>query len=196
MQAMPNSLIDAESPAALRIDLRDGKYWWSTRLFFLACVAKELYGTRLIIFTQRPDEFVGAVTPTTLCERLLRATGKLRDFERLCSERPVDRYNLGAALGQRCNEWSEVFPIEKEARLKTFVSDRSLRDWLDADLLKKAVEQVGEDLSPAFLKNVMEWAHPYVPVISDRRLKMVVDRNLLTERLATLFIDDLAEAYR
>jgi hypothetical protein len=200
LDAMPNALRDALNPAALRVDLRDGRYWWSTRLFFLASVAKELSDTRLIIFTQNANEFVGVVTPATLRERIFHTSDDqskeyLRKFELRCRENSVQHHDLAKALRERCSDWNEAIPYQTERNIQVIASNQSLERWLGADLLKQPVKQDKKGLSPAFLRDVMNWPHPYVPVTSGNELVSVIDRAALTERLATLFIDDLAEAY-
>jgi len=52
LMSLQQSLVRAPELRVLTVDLRDGNYWWSTRLFFLAAVAGELAGTRLLIFTE------------------------------------------------------------------------------------------------------------------------------------------------
>jgi hypothetical protein len=78
---MKQSLATAPQLAVLRLDLRNGQYWWSTRLFFLACVVEEIAATGLLIFLQDGKKFVGASTPATVRDRLARGDPLLRKFE-------------------------------------------------------------------------------------------------------------------
>ena len=90
LMSMQYSLSTAPQLSVLRLDLRDGRYWWSTRLFFLACVAEDIAATRLFMFTDAGNRLVGAATPATVRDRLARSNEVLRSFEEICRKNPVD----------------------------------------------------------------------------------------------------------
>jgi hypothetical protein len=71
--SMQQSLATADSLATLQIDLRDGAYWWSTRLLLLAALAEDVTRSRLLLMVEHGSTYVGATTPATLRERLARA---------------------------------------------------------------------------------------------------------------------------
>jgi hypothetical protein len=194
LQQIQNSLRNASDLTVLQIDLRDGRYWWSTRLFFLACVAEEITDTALVVFTKKGNSFVGAVTPATLRDRLLRTSDQLRKFERRCEEKSVGRYDLEAALARRAADWNIAINGRTEVRIRQHVSEVSLKRWLGSDLEKRPVEH-NEQL-PVFLKDVMGWRYSFVPITSENQLKVVVDKGALAEQLAKLFVQDIATTYR
>jgi hypothetical protein len=101
LYSMKLSLSAASSRAALRLDLRDGQYWWSTRLFFLACVTPDLMNSRLLIFVEHGDLFAGAATPASLRNCLARTDPQFRQFDDQCRLQPIDRFDLAGALDAR-----------------------------------------------------------------------------------------------
>ena len=194
LHTMKQFLATAPQLAVLRVDLRNGQYWWSTRLFFLACVAEEIAATGLLIFLQDEKKFVGASTPATVRDRLARGDPLLREFEENCRRNPVDPRNIDHALDQRATQWDALFDKqaeEKEEKTRILVSTRELRRWLGSDLLQRGVEQGRVSLAPAFLKNILDWPHPYVPITSNGDLVMVINRTVFTEQLARMFVQDL-----
>jgi hypothetical protein len=192
LYSMKASLAAVTDFKALRIDLRDGNYWWSTKLFFLACVAGELTATQLFVFLAEGKRFVGAATPATIRDRLARSNNLLREFDDKCRHNPVDRHDLDQALDNRANDWNPLFSQTPEDQIRILVSVRELRRWLDGDLIERAVERDGKTLSPSFLKAVLDWPHAVVPVTTGGNLDTVVDRTALADYLARLFVKDLS----
>src|SRR5918995_5875655 len=78
--SLQGSLVRARELRVLTIDLRDGNYWWLTRLFFLAAVAGALAGTRLLIVTQNGECYPGAATTATVRDRLASMSAPLRQW--------------------------------------------------------------------------------------------------------------------
>jgi hypothetical protein len=192
MHAMQASLRAAPNLAALKLNLKSGQYWWSTRLFFLATVAEDLTGTRSIIFVDDDGRFIGTTSPATLRDRLLRTSDVLRKFDVECRTLTVQHHDLAGALDQRGQLWDRTIPRQVEDGIRAFVSKSSLKGWLGADLIERGVDQQGEELTAPFLQQAMAWPHPLVPVTSGSKLKMVVDRGALADLLARIFVQDLA----
>lgn len=62
----------------LEIDLRDGVYWWSTRLYLLAAPAQELSDVRAFVFVRGEDrQFVGMAPPALVRCALATQTPEL-----------------------------------------------------------------------------------------------------------------------
>jgi len=191
LMSMKHSLANAPQLAVLRIDLRDEPYWWSTRLFFLACVVDEIAATDLLIFLQSGDRFVGAATPATVRDRLARSSPLLHEFDQNCRKSPVDKSNISDALDQRATEWNALFPAQSEEQVRILVSPREMRRWFGSDLLRRGVEQDPASPASPFLKGVLDWPHSCVPVTSNGKLVRVVSRVALMEQLARMFVQDL-----
>ena len=191
LYSMKMSLSAASIRAALRLDLRDGKYWWSTRLFFLACVTPDLTNTRLFIFVEEGDQFAGAATPASLRNCLARTDHLFREFDDECKQSPLDRFDLAGALDARAATWERINHGTEEQR-RIFVSKSTLKDWLGSDFIERGVAQGNQEYSPRVLRAIMDWPHPFVPVTHEGKLVSVIDRSALSEQLARLFIEDMA----
>lgn len=174
--SLKGSLVGAPELRVLTIDLRDGNYWWSTRLFFLAAVAGELAGTRLLIFTQNGECYLGAATTATVRDRLASKSAPLRQFLDLCGQQPVTTLDLARALDHRANLWNNVVNQAIEVAERSFVTARDLRRWLGDDLLENSVTQDGDGV---------------VPITEGGNLRKVVARASVADNLARIFVDSL-----
>jgi hypothetical protein len=105
---------------------------------------------------------------------------------------PSEVRNLAGALTRRAETWERMLPQPEEDRLRTFVTVRDLRRWLGDDLITRAVDRSADEPTPSLLKAVLDWSQPFVPVVADGRLEMVVDRAALADQLARMFVADLA----
>jgi hypothetical protein len=191
LEAMKSSLTTAPQLSVLKVDLQDGKYLWSTRLFFLACVAEEIAATTLLLFLESGKKFVGAATPATVRGRLARGNDLLQQFEGTCQSHPVNPHDLDRALSQRAQEWDGLFGGNSEESSRIVVSTRELRRWLGSDLLQRGVEQGRIPFTPKFLRGILDWPHPYVPITSNGDLVMVINRSAFSEQLARMFVQDM-----
>ncbi|RNJ42391.1 hypothetical protein B5V01_08165 [Mesorhizobium erdmanii] len=195
LMSMKQSLANSPQLAVLRIDLRDEPYWWSTRLFFLACVVDEVAATDLLIFLQSGDRFVGAATPATVLDRLARSSPLLHEFDQNCRKSPVDKSNIDDALDQRAAEWNTLFSAQSEEQVRILASPREVRRWFATDLLRRGVEQDPASPASPFLKGVPDWPHSCVPITSNGKLVRVVSRVALMEQLARMFVQDLDRSW-
>jgi Domain of unknown function (DUF4062) len=191
LSSLQASLVGARELRVLTVDLRDGKYWWSTRLFFLAAVAGELAGTRLLIFTENGERYLGAATTATVRDRLANMSTHLRQFLDECHKQPVTALDLARALGQRANLWDSTVSRRTEDAERSFVTARDLRRWLGDDLLENSVMQDGETVSNELLRSIIGWPHPYVPITEGGDLRKVVARASVAEDLARIFVESL-----
>src|SRR5947199_288323 len=104
--SLQSSLVRARELRVLTVDLKVSQYWWSTRLFFLAAVAGELAGTRLLIFIEDGERYVGAATTATVRDRLANMSTPLRQFLDQCRQQPVTALDLARSLDQRAELWN------------------------------------------------------------------------------------------
>lgn len=194
LMSLQNSLVRAPELRVLTVDLRDGNYWWSTRLFFLAAVAGELAGTRLLIFTENGERYLGAATTATVRDRLANMSTPLRQFLDKCRQQLVTPFDLARALDQRANLWNGTVPQGIEDAERSFVTARDLRRWLGNDLLENSVTQDGDVVSNELLRSIVDWPHPFVPITEGGNLRKVVARASVTDNLARIFVESLDRA--
>jgi hypothetical protein len=186
--------LDTANLKALRIDLQKGDYWWSTRLFFLACIADSLTATQLFIFLEDGDQFLGVATPATVRDRIGRSSHLLRDFDQLCQNQPVSQHNLDKAIDERAMAWDKIFrdANTQEDNVRTTVSRRDLRRWLGDDLVERSIEQEESVQTAGYLRAFLDWPYAVVPVTSGGKLKTIVDHAALTKHLANLYVRDVS----
>ncbi len=194
LMSLQNSLVRAPELRVLTVDLRDGQYWWSTRLFFLAAVAGELAATRLLIFTEDGERYVGAATTATVRDRLATMSAPLRQYLDQCRQQAVGALDLARALDQRANLWNMTVPPAIEDAERSFVTVRDLRRWLGDDLLENSVTQDGDVVSNELLRSIVDWPHPYVPITEGGNLRKVVARASVAANLARIFVESLDRA--
>jgi hypothetical protein len=192
--SLQTSLVRAPELRVLTVDLKDGNYWWSTRLFFLAAVAGELAGTRLLIFTENGERYLGAATTATVRDRLASMSTPLRQFLDQCRQQALTALDLARALDQRANLWNITMPQAIEDAERAFVTARDLRRWLGDDLLENSVVQDGDVVSNELLRSIVTWPHPYVPITEGGNLRKVVARASVTDNLARIFVESLDRA--
>jgi hypothetical protein len=194
LMSLQNSLVHAPELRVLTVDLRDGNYWWSTRLFFLAAVAGELAGTRLLIFTENGERYLGAATTATVRDRLANMSTPLRQFLDQCRQQAVTALDLARALDQRASLWNSTVHQAIEDAERSFVTPRDLRRWLGDDLLENSVTQDGDVVSNELLRSIVDWPHPYVPITEGGNLRKVVARASVADNLARIFVESLDRA--
>jgi hypothetical protein len=192
LDQITRSLVALSNLKALRIDLKKGDYWWSTRLFFVTCMATSVTATELLIFLDRGDGFVGTATPAALRDRLARHSHLLREFDQICQRTPVDQQDIAKAVKTRADQWNKVFANQAEDKVRTLVRVRDLGRWLGTDLITQSVAQESDTRTSSYLGALLNWPYDIVPVTSGRKLKAVVDRRALAKYLADLFVKDLA----
>lgn len=191
LMSLQQSLVRSPELRVLTIDLKDGNYWWSTRLFFLAAVAGEIAGTRLLVFTEQGERYLGAATTATVRERLATMSMPLRRFLDRCRQQAVAALDLARALDQRANLWNSIVNQPTEDAERSFVTARDLRRWLGDDLLENSVAQDGDAVSTELLRSIVDWPHPYVPITQNGSLRKVVARSTVADNLARIFVESL-----
>lgn len=191
LMSLQQSLVKSPELRVLTVDLRDGRFWWSTRLFFLATVAGEIAGTRLLVFAEDGDRYLGAATTATVRERLAGMSVPLRQFIKQCRLQAVDAMDLARSLDQRAALWNQLVPPAVEETARSFVTARDLRRWLGDDLLTQAATQDGDAVSTSLLRAIVDWPHPFVPITQAGRLRKVVARATVADNLARIFVGSL-----
>jgi hypothetical protein len=194
LMSLQSSLVRAPELRVLTVDIKDGNYWWSTRLFFLAAVAGELAGTRFLIFTENGERYLGAATASTVRDRLANMSMPLRSFLDQCRQQAVNGLDLARALDQRAQLWNAAVPQPIEDAERSFVTARNLRRWLGDDLLESSVTHDGESVSNELLRAIVGWPHPYVPITEGGNLRKVVARTSVADDLARIFVESLDRA--
>jgi hypothetical protein len=168
----------------LKIDLRDGKHWWSTRLYTLATLVHEYTSVGWLLFLERGNNYVGMVRPANLRRALAQARPELEIEYRAAVTPPqpgsAPALDAGMVLQSTVTRF-EQRPGGEEA-LK-FLVDAS---WLRANvpgLNETRVERTGS-FDPLATWELLNASTPFVPVTDGTQLLKVVDRTGVAVEIA------------
>ena len=166
-----------ESPL-LKIDLRDGTHWWSTRLYALATLAAEFTSVEWLLFVDEGTRYVGMARPRDLTRALAAAQPELDSEYRLARDAPAHP-QIGSEIyaGQVLEGLVARFRALPggEESLRFPVSSSWLRGHVPA-LSTVHVEHPGS-FDPLATYQLLQSTTPYVPITSDHgQLIKVIDR--------------------
>lgn len=164
------------------VDLKDGRAWWSTRLFLLASLLRDFTDVRLLAFTDARG-YVGVATPA----RTARALGSLIPEPSTHYRREDDAPRSLPAAARALARFTESFGPDGEAAVKRWMNGDSIREVL-GDALTSASLFVDGDIEPtslAFLHDVVAQREDDVAILKrDGGVLSVIDRRGLADRLA------------
>jgi hypothetical protein len=165
----------------LRIDLRDDKYWWSTRLFLVAALADDFTDVEALVFVRAGDEqiFVGIATPRDV-RKTLADNFPPANYEDPYRAAPA----AAAAHGDPCaaaigiiDKWQDAVDqtLGAEAEIKHIVSSSNLRLWMRCRLDTRSVP--AGQLTADKQYRIIAHDRRYVALTKGPRLEQVVDRD-------------------
>jgi len=166
-----------ESPL-LKIDLRDGAYWWSTRLYALATLAAEHTSVEWLLFLDGGTRYLGMVRPRDLTRALAAAQPELESEYRLAQTAPTLPTVRGAVYA---GQVLEALVGRFRARAG---GEEELRFLVDSSWLRTNVEgmnttqvQRAGSFDPLATYQLLQATTPYVPITDERgQLVKVIDR--------------------
>jgi hypothetical protein len=166
-----------ESPL-LKIDLRDGQHWWSTRLYALATLAAEHTSVEWLLFLDGGTRYVGMVRPRDLTRALAAAQPELEGEYRLSLAAPASPGASGEVYaGQVLQRLAERFRARPggEEGLRFFVDSAWLRTHV-AGMSTAQIERAGA-FDPLATFQLLQATTPYVPITdAGGQLMKVIDR--------------------
>ena len=169
----------------MKIDLRDGTYWWSTRLYALATLADEYTAVDWILFVEHGDDYVGMMRPGELRRALAAFQPELEEHYRLAHVPPMFQ---GMDAAQRA---AQVLGALVERFASHEGGEEGLRFLVDAawlarnagSLSRAKVERAGP-FDPLATYELLRTETPYVPITHEDKLLKVIDRNGVATALA------------
>jgi hypothetical protein len=183
-------LAQAGNDRLLSIDLRDGNYWWSTRLFALATLAQEFTPVEWLLFIERGTEYVGMARPLEVRRALATAEPLLEQYYRevyAASPRSAAAGPSHLQAGQILMALMARFAMHPggEETLRTLVSARWIRDFIPT-LDNTKIESSGS-MNPLGVYLLLDKTAPFVPLTDGNTLLKVIDRvGVATEIAQTL----------
>lgn len=178
------------STPLLKIDLKDGAYWWSTRLYALATLVHEYTAVEWLLFLEEGDTYVGMVRPAELRRALAVAQPELDEtyFQSYLPPHfagmPPDR-RAGQILSELTRRF-EARPGGEEA-LRFFINSSWLKRQVPG-LVAYFVERAGP-FDPLATFQMLQFNVPFVPVTHGSKLLKVIDRVGVATELARTVVE-------
>jgi hypothetical protein len=148
----------AANRETVAVALGAGEHWWSTRLYLLASLARDLTTIRAFAFTGAGDELVGLSTPRWVSDVLSERFPELAHYETRQSRRRAV-HDPGDEARRRLQVWIEYFDglAGGEPAKRAWVGQGQLEEWLGDYLIRGSVEV---DIEAGITR-----AWPYVPIL-------------------------------
>jgi len=188
----------------VEINLQSAPYWWSTRLHLLAALAAEYTRIRRLVFVEQDSArvFVGMASPSAVRRALAR---HFPDIERQFLVLHGAAEQAGPDLRQQVETIGFGWPLapirvgnqdppdlQPEASLRRLVDAASLRGWLANELEVESRDWDGSTATRGLYDRILNCDAPYVALLQNGRLEMVVDRNQLSRYLTALALREVA----
>jgi hypothetical protein len=185
-----NQIAQLGDAPLLKIDLKDGNYWWSTRLYGVATLALEYTSVEWLLFLDAGEEYVGMVRPADLRRALARAQPALEEDYRRAAVPPAQP---GIDPGMRAGEVLQALVDQFKARPGGEEQLRFLVDskWISRNvpgLSRERVERAGP-FDPLATSQLLGAATPYVPITEGKRLLKVIDRAGVAVEIARVAVE-------
>lgn len=180
----------------VEINLRDGRYWWSTRIFVVAALAMEYTAVEAFLFVEGGSarRFVGLASTRAIRHRLaVQFPDYERNFRHVLelASAGATAETIGAPpeTNQLLNHWTYGFGISpmdqvgrQEAEVKQEVAAEDLRRWLGRDLQEASLPH--RPMTPLVQYRICTFPAPWVPLVADGRLVGVVQRSAVARTIA------------
>jgi hypothetical protein len=160
----------------LKIDLRDGKYWWSTRLYAVATLAGEYTAVEWLLFLDRGTDYLGMIRPGDLRRALALSQPELEEGYRQAHVPPLYPGMAGAArAGQVLSALAAGFAARPggEEGLRFLVDSTWIQQVRGLSTVK--VERPGP-FDPLATYQLLQATTPFVPITQGSALLKVIDR--------------------
>ena len=178
------------STPLLKIDLKDGSYWWSTRLYALATLVHEYTAVEWLLFLDHGKCYVGMVRPADL-RRALAVVQPQLDETYFQSYAPPHYAGMSAAhrAGQILAELTRRFEARPggEAALRFLVDSAWLKKQVPG-LIAPYVERAGP-FDPLATFQLLQFDVPFVPITKGPELLKVIDRVGVATELARTVVE-------
>jgi hypothetical protein len=193
------AVLSPGAPAVVRVNLRTGTYWWSTRLFLLAALADDFTRVERFAFVEggAARRYVGLAEPGAVRAALaVRFPDYSRVYASLRSTAgPEPRYAVEMIVASWQSALAQQVPLSAaapaagdaavhEEALKVFVTATELNDWLSSVLDTGRVVWDGWPQDPRLRATILGRDTAYVALVQDGRLDRVVSRDALALAVA------------
>ena len=181
----------------LELNLRDGDYWLSTRLFLVAALTEDYSRLSRLVFVERGCEriFVGMAVPGDVRRALAKEWPNLElAYQEIKHKPPADPSRSDPEPSRIVLDWIiHLFKVDGQSvsdsdpRLSVKVDTASLNRWLGNVGMRLTTESADWDgiTRPHLVRSLLvEFDSAYVALLRQRRLDRVVHRPDLALRVA------------
>lgn len=184
------SVIVSGDTEILEINLRDGNYWWSTRLYLLAALVNDYSNVQAFTFVECGVErkFLGIVRPASIQKGLAKAFPALPQIYSELTVNARANPNPDQRMTQIVMTWAaRLFDGKSEDEFGGKVSPQKLTDWLNGagqQMLTDSIEWTGVNDSHLVRGIVFDYRGSHVALLRNGRLDRIVNRFALVNRIA------------
>lgn len=189
----------AGTARAVVLQFDDGERWWSTRLFLLASLLRQLTSVRQVVFSDASGKFAGMASPDAIVDGLCAAFLEISTFASILNTQPSS-LDIERETNRQIDAWKTFTsappppltgtPGSAEPGWKVGVRISLLQQWLGERWVSRGIRVDGADLSMSQVQQIVDSLLPDVPV--QRRKKenhggfelLVVDRDAFALELA------------
>jgi hypothetical protein len=190
VEQIRNTIVRVETEI-LEINLRNGDYWWSTRLYLLAALADDHSPIHAFAFVELgiQRKFLGLCTPSAVRKAIAEAFPVLATvYLKVAGEPSVVNASRDERIGAIVKSWIvQSFGGQSELDLIEKVSSQHLWEWLSKAghwLETDAIEWSGVS-DPNLARQILsEYRGSYVALLRQGRLDRIVNRSALAFGLA------------
>jgi hypothetical protein len=176
----------------LEVDLRDGSYWWSTRLYLLAALAQDMSDVRAFVFVSGGADrrFVGMAMPSIVRRALAAQTPEL-ETTYLDVARAVLMAEATSPVYQIVYSW-----LDRRYGPQATVLERDFASHISPEALSAALATIGRRLdtdsvdwpgyaAPRIVRALIrEFNGEYVALLRWGSLDRIVNRRALAAEIA------------
>jgi hypothetical protein len=188
------------------VNLGNGKLWWTTRLYLLAALAEKYTETRLIVFNEDDEHFMGMVSPTNICIALgtrfptLAKAYRKAYSEALSCDPPKGSLDplipSEEAMKVSQNYANHLAQEGGEGNISKPVTKQLLQECLKESLIVPIVKYQKEEYditppSPLLLYDIISNPAPFVALVDNLKPNLVtklVNRQKLANQVGHAFL--------
>ena len=184
-----NVIAGPQEVQALQINIGRGLDWWMTRLYLLSSLAADLTSIEAMVFVDEAETFIGIANPRIVKERLAQAYPMIQQYEDALAQLEPPLADLWYEVDRRADLWmTKMNAAGGEHSITPFVTKRALERWLNPYFITQAIDWEPGANAALQMQRLIDWPMRFVPVVEKGRFDRVVDKQVLTEQVARLFV--------
>jgi Domain of unknown function (DUF4062) len=195
MTSIKNMIRQSGTARAVVLQLDDGERWWSTRLFLLASLLRQLTAVRQIVFSNASGAFAGMTSPDAIFDGFSTAFPELNNFVINLSNQ-LASLDIERETNRQIDAWKNFTSAPPpagpgpEPQLKVGVRVSLLQQWLGERWVGRCIRVDSADLTMTQVQQIVDSLLPDVPLQRSKKGPqvgyelLVVDRDAFALELA------------